>query len=63
MNPRLSVAEAIELQSDFVSERLGAMTEQMKDLQDTTAKLAGEVSQPVRDAMAKSFKQVGASQG
>lgn len=56
-----SVAEAIELQSGFVSERFDAMTGQVKDLHASTTKLAGDVGGPVRDAMAKSFKNLNAA--
>jgi phasin len=55
-----SVAQAIELQSGFVSKCFASMTDQVKDLQDATTKLAGDVSQPVRDAMSKSFKDLNA---
>lgn len=49
-------AEAVELQTAFVRKQFETLTAQAKDLQAVAQKIATETSQPVKDAMTKTFK-------
>jgi phasin len=49
-------AEAVELQTAFVRKQFEAFTAQAKDLQAVAQKVATETSQPVKEAVSKTFK-------
>lgn len=54
-------AEAVELQTAFWRQQFETVTGQAKELQALAGKVATETSQPVKDAVAKTFKDIKAA--
>lgn len=54
-------AEAVELQTAFLRRQYETVTSQAKDLQALATKVATETSQPVKDAVTKTFKDIKAA--
>lgn len=56
-----SMADAIELQTGFVRKQFDAYSAQAKDFQELVTKAATDVSQPVKDAVEKTLKDIKAA--
>ncbi len=53
-----SLSEAIELQSAYSRKQYDAMSQQVKEMQETATKLAATMSKPAKDAFDKSIKEM-----
>ncbi len=51
-----TVAEAIELQSTYARQQFDALSGQTKDLQEFATKVSNDVTNPVKEAVEKTFK-------
>ncbi|KZK79150.1 Phasin protein [Pseudovibrio sp. W64] len=53
-----SLSEAIELQSSYSRKQYDAMSQQVREMQETATKLATTMSQPAKEAFDKSMKDM-----
>jgi len=56
-----SVAEAVELQSNFARKQFESTIAQSKDMQELVTKIATDATQPAKDAFQKTFKDLHAA--
>ncbi|WP_436642723.1 phasin [Microbaculum sp. FT89] len=52
-----SIAEVMELQTEFARKQFDALTTQVKDIQDLASKVQAETAKPFKDGVAKAMTQ------